>query len=789
MPVRNGYKSHNGRSAVARKVLRGGAGKVNGMMPQKEVWTLNAGYVNGNTYFGGPKKGGLAPTATGFMRPNGVARRGPRGTENYLFEFAGYSAQKALPESDCQGNCEQGLDYLVKSVWSWSFFMDEYANVTYTNTDPIQPSVNASFIVDKVSAFTKSNLSPAPSTNGLHWLHRQSQDRYVISFSDDNNHNFSDKAPAILIGDTLHFAIGSNHGWHPESQWNNGEFFSGKIAALASKDGSAFNGNIVWSRPLNSTLATSAISRAVTLNNNENDEGPNGIPRVDNVNTQSLYEYINPQTPPLSSWDSSLVGSPYKLDVAGYYGNAAGGNAGNMPFIDKVVGDELVLGISPVYNKLYITFAEFNICGQFYIVLDGYYANWSGGSAESGSIVLKPSFHSDLAAWKAKPDVFGRKKEVFISIGGPQFQPYFPNDPNQQIFVANYQPYGAIPSLLFNSPFPSCAEPQYNTYPDTIQLRNGLNYLFIDRDTKGLINGIDNFYSGRSRYLMGQTVYNQTWGKTFKWFNSINNRPVQLSAEASKEALDNYQNYLPGGRESVSYKFQKFALKCFNTNPDEIINYELVNYPIEWIDKDGISQKSNKFIWSAWSDNGTPGNWQDYGTGDYSTMSAWEYALRIVALQNFGPASDMSGAIIMVPASSNSAVPGKGNIWDYNLLAKQIFVQGTPAGLNNATMRKMRENKPIIQVAAWCIESDASTNGNFTFTNAMKALLNGTAPPEEPWCAVVPAGYPNASERVCCPQDIPYKQGNGSACHDITLTKRCALWGYPTNGEKCSTVP
>ena len=162
MPVRNGYKSHKGRSAIARKVLHSGAGNVNGMMPQKEVWTINAGYVNGNTYFGGPKKGGLAPTATGFMRPNGVARRGPRGTENYLFEFAGYNAQKALPESDCQGNCAQGLEYLVKSVWSWSFFMDEYENVTYTNTDVIQPSINASFIVEKVSAFTKSNLSPAP---------------------------------------------------------------------------------------------------------------------------------------------------------------------------------------------------------------------------------------------------------------------------------------------------------------------------------------------------------------------------------------------------------------------------------------------------------------------------------------------------------------------------------------------------------------------------------------------------------------------------------------------------
>jgi hypothetical protein len=105
----------------------------------------------------------------------------------------------------------------------------------------------------------------------------------------------------------------------------------------------------------------------------------------------------------------------------------------------------------------------------------------------------------------------------------------------------------------------------------------------------------------------------------------------------------------------------------------------------------------------------------------------------------------------------------------------------------------MRENKPIIQVAAWCIESDASTNGNFTFTNAMYALLNGSAPPEEPWCAVVPAGYPNASERVCCPGDIPYKLGNGSACSDSSdgknWTKECALWGYPANGQKCSTVP
>jgi hypothetical protein len=713
------------------------------------------------------------------MRPNGVARRGPRGTENYLFEFAGYSAQKAA----CNGNCEQGLDYLVKSVWSWSFFMDTSAPYTYINTDVIQPSINASFIVDKVGFFTKSNLSPAPSTSGLDWLHRQSDDRYVISFSDDNNHNFSDKAPAILIGDTLHFAIGSNHGWNPENQWNNGEFFSGKIEALANNNGSAFNGNVVWSRPLKSELRNTAISTAVTLNNQEG-YGPDLPPRIDNVNTHSLYEYINASQAPLSSWNRSLVGSPYKLDVAGYYGNGPGGDAGVMPFIDKTVNGELIPGISPVFNKLYITFAEFNVCGKFFIVLDGYYADWK----TNGELQIKRDFGVDLKAWKEKSDPWGRKKQVFISIGGPQFQPYTNptggiDNLGDPIYIANYKPFGQVPPII-KRPFVKCSPYSDRTqpYPEIEQLQVGFQQMFGTSFLNNLIDGIDNFYSGYSRYIMGKTFYNQTWTKVFKWLFETKKMPVQLSAEANQSALSNYYDYIPGGR--FSYKFQNFALKCFNNAPANLVGYELLNYPIEW-----NGSNYNKFIWSAWNENAIPGNWQDYGTGDYSTMSAWEYALRIVALQNFGPADQMNNAIIMVPASTNSALPGRGNEWDYNLLAQQIFVQGTEEGLQNATMRKMRENKPIIQVAAWCIESDASTNGNFTFTNAMKALLNGTAPPEEPWCTEVPVSYPNAGQRVCCPQDIPYKQGNGSACHDITLTKRCALWGYPTNGEKCSTVP
>jgi hypothetical protein len=89
MPQRNGPRYHHGRSAIARKVIHSGTGSVNGMMPQKQVFTLNAGYVSGNTYFGGNKKGGAAPIATGFMRPSGAAKRAGSSGEksNYLFQF------------------------------------------------------------------------------------------------------------------------------------------------------------------------------------------------------------------------------------------------------------------------------------------------------------------------------------------------------------------------------------------------------------------------------------------------------------------------------------------------------------------------------------------------------------------------------------------------------------------------------------------------------------------------------------------------------------------------------
>ena len=63
MPQRNGQRSSRGRGAVARRVMMGGATPTNGIMPRVQVTTAQGNIIT-TSYFGGPKKGGLAPNAT-----------------------------------------------------------------------------------------------------------------------------------------------------------------------------------------------------------------------------------------------------------------------------------------------------------------------------------------------------------------------------------------------------------------------------------------------------------------------------------------------------------------------------------------------------------------------------------------------------------------------------------------------------------------------------------------------------------------------------------------------------
>jgi len=90
MPQRNGYKSHRGRSAIARKTEFGGASGTNGIMPSLLVKTADGKTVR-TSYFGGVKKGGAAPSGTGFMRASSTTQSfqpsAPAQRPNYLFNF------------------------------------------------------------------------------------------------------------------------------------------------------------------------------------------------------------------------------------------------------------------------------------------------------------------------------------------------------------------------------------------------------------------------------------------------------------------------------------------------------------------------------------------------------------------------------------------------------------------------------------------------------------------------------------------------------------------------------
>jgi hypothetical protein len=90
MPQRNGYRSHRGRSAVARRTEFGGASGTNGIMPAVYVMTTTGERVR-TSYFGGPKKGGAAPSATGFMRASSTSQSfqpaAPAQRPNFLFNF------------------------------------------------------------------------------------------------------------------------------------------------------------------------------------------------------------------------------------------------------------------------------------------------------------------------------------------------------------------------------------------------------------------------------------------------------------------------------------------------------------------------------------------------------------------------------------------------------------------------------------------------------------------------------------------------------------------------------
>lgn len=85
MPQRNGRRSSRGRSAIARKVMN--TNSTNGMMYQGACVAKDGTVIKPCHYFGGPKKGGAAPSATGFMRSMPWKISAPALNPNYLFKM------------------------------------------------------------------------------------------------------------------------------------------------------------------------------------------------------------------------------------------------------------------------------------------------------------------------------------------------------------------------------------------------------------------------------------------------------------------------------------------------------------------------------------------------------------------------------------------------------------------------------------------------------------------------------------------------------------------------------
>jgi len=94
---------------------------------------------------------------------------------------------------------------------------------------------------------------------------------------------------------------------------------------------------------------------------------------------------------------AALIGKVLaSIDIIGYYGNS--GNA--------VLSIPLIADVHPNYNVIILTFASIDGSGNFALDIQGPYEK------------DMPKLASDIKAWKAVQDPFGRAKHALVSIGG-----------------------------------------------------------------------------------------------------------------------------------------------------------------------------------------------------------------------------------------------------------------------------------------------------------------------------------------------------------------------------------
>tara|TARA_B100001094_G_scaffold329366_2_gene391943 strand:+ start:6900 stop:8135 length:1236 start_codon:yes stop_codon:yes gene_type:complete len=388
-----------------------------------------------------------------------------------------------------------------------------------------------------------------------------------------------------------------------------------------------------------------------------------------------VYYFVNKDK--YTSTDCKQTNHPVKTitnnfpDVFGYFGNSKA---------EEQVGHLTFDSFPDIYNIIVVTFGQFDVNGKCYLIIHRPIGSYKYGKYSDmiESNYLTPSGEVNLSRdgkkWLAKPDPFGRKKRILLSIGGPDFQP-----PNGETGVGYIEPEkkGQLRKI-----------PGFKDYPFSQAIINGITDLIIYR-CRGIFSGIDLNFQGESRKIF--KVKEDVWNSVIVYLKQnivFANQPdkkfwITCSPQASDESLDDYMPLISRG------KYDYIMTKFYNTGPEKITS----NYGVFWDDvTDDLSD------WAG-EDNA----WQHMC--NLEPVTAMEYvALKL--MQHFVVSAGSNGEyvklVISVPASVNAAELF--SCWDYTKLCNVLTDENAPG------------------LACWCIEED-KLNGQI-FTKAVSRMMN-----------------------------------------------------------------
>lgn len=176
-------KSSRGRSAIARRVMFGGP-SANGNIPTVEVMTYQGQKIKTN-YFGGPIKGGSAPSATGFMRPSSMLNQisANAGRSNYLFDVSSLTKSNPITTQPLMLYYKLMTSEGDSFTDSLNFTVDEPSNQFHGMT--ITALANEIFVPVENTSVVFIGYR-VPNTNTANFVRKIYSEQFTITDVDDD---------------------------------------------------------------------------------------------------------------------------------------------------------------------------------------------------------------------------------------------------------------------------------------------------------------------------------------------------------------------------------------------------------------------------------------------------------------------------------------------------------------------------------------------------------------------------------------------------------------------------